>query len=214
MAGLLGGNAGEVAFAITGTALTGRSPLNTRQLLLINMLTDALPAAALAVSAPAGRTSSDRASTGGTVAGWRSAAPTAGRRDHGLGAGPVTGRRRRASTVALVALVATQLGQTLIDSHSPLVLAPPPARWLCSGPRSAPRGQSVVRQHPVGPIGWAQATGSAGAAILAVAAANRLRQYRDSAAEPAMVSASVEHHDDERWLAEHSSERILASSMA
>src|SRR5262249_9105083 len=41
---LLGGNAGEVGFAIIGSALTGRSPLNTRQLLLVNMLTDALPA--------------------------------------------------------------------------------------------------------------------------------------------------------------------------
>ncbi len=49
---LLGGNAGEVAFAIIGSAITGTSPLNTRQLLLVNMLTDALPAAALAVSKP------------------------------------------------------------------------------------------------------------------------------------------------------------------
>lgn len=38
---LLGGNAGEVAFAIIGSAITGTSPLNTRQLLLVNMLTDA-----------------------------------------------------------------------------------------------------------------------------------------------------------------------------
>ena len=45
---LLGGNAGEVAFAIIGSAITGRSPLNARQLLLVNMLTDALPATALA----------------------------------------------------------------------------------------------------------------------------------------------------------------------
>ena len=44
---LLGGNAGEVLFAIIGSAITGRAPLNTRQLLLVNMLTDALPAAAL-----------------------------------------------------------------------------------------------------------------------------------------------------------------------
>ncbi len=46
---LLGGNAGEVIFAIIGSAITGRAPLNARQLLLVNMLTDALPAAALAV---------------------------------------------------------------------------------------------------------------------------------------------------------------------
>ena len=44
---LLGGNAGEVLFAIIGSAITGTSPLNTRQLLLVNMMTDALPAAAL-----------------------------------------------------------------------------------------------------------------------------------------------------------------------
>ena len=43
---LLGGNAGEVAFAIIGAAITGDSPLNTRQLLLVNIFTDALPAAA------------------------------------------------------------------------------------------------------------------------------------------------------------------------
>ncbi len=34
------------------------------------------------------------------------------------------GPARRASTVALVALVGTQLGQTLIDSRSPLVVPP------------------------------------------------------------------------------------------
>ncbi|WP_369803725.1 HAD-IC family P-type ATPase [Mycobacterium sp. NAZ190054] len=42
---LLGGNAGEVAFAVAGSALTGRSPLNARQLLLVNMMTDAPPSA-------------------------------------------------------------------------------------------------------------------------------------------------------------------------
>jgi cation-transporting P-type ATPase I len=52
---LLGGDAGEVAFAVIGTALTDRAPLNARQLLLVNMLTDALPAAALAVRPPTAR---------------------------------------------------------------------------------------------------------------------------------------------------------------
>ena len=47
---LLGGNAGEVMFALLTTLATGRSVLNARQMLLVNMLTDALPAAALAVS--------------------------------------------------------------------------------------------------------------------------------------------------------------------
>jgi len=45
---LVGGNAGEVAFTVLGTAFGGRAPLNTRQLPLVNMLTDMLPALAVA----------------------------------------------------------------------------------------------------------------------------------------------------------------------
>ena len=70
---LLGGNAGEVAFAIIGSAITGNSPLNTRQLLLVNIFTDALPAAALAVSKPSGPVAARRTRprSAGTVAGGR-----------------------------------------------------------------------------------------------------------------------------------------------
>ena len=49
---LVGGNVGEVAFTVIGTALGGRSPLGTRQLLLVNLLTDMFPALAVAVAAP------------------------------------------------------------------------------------------------------------------------------------------------------------------
>ena len=57
---LLGGNLGEVCFALLTTVLTGRSVLNARQMLLVNMLTDALPAAALAVSPQTGTAEVDR----------------------------------------------------------------------------------------------------------------------------------------------------------
>ena len=57
---LLGGNLGEVCFALITTILTGRSVLNARQMLLVNMLTDALPAAALAVSPQTGTADVDR----------------------------------------------------------------------------------------------------------------------------------------------------------
>ena len=57
---LLGGNAGEVAFALITSLATGRSVLNARQMLLVNMLTDALPAAALAVSNQDGTEALDR----------------------------------------------------------------------------------------------------------------------------------------------------------
>jgi cation-transporting P-type ATPase I len=46
---LVGGNAGEVAFMVLGTALSRRAPIGVRQLLLVNMLTDMFPALATAV---------------------------------------------------------------------------------------------------------------------------------------------------------------------
>jgi cation-transporting P-type ATPase I len=47
---LVGGNAGEIGFTVLGTAISGRAPLATRQLLLVNMLTDMLPALAVALA--------------------------------------------------------------------------------------------------------------------------------------------------------------------
>ncbi len=45
---LLGGNLGELSYALAIGGVTGRSPLNARQTLLVNLLTDVLPAAAIA----------------------------------------------------------------------------------------------------------------------------------------------------------------------
>ncbi|EUA56506.1 putative cation transporting ATPase [Mycobacterium xenopi 4042] len=48
---LVGGNVGEVIFTIVGTAFgAGRAPIGTRQLLLVNLLTDMFPALAVAVT--------------------------------------------------------------------------------------------------------------------------------------------------------------------
>ncbi|MEZ4253023.1 MAG: HAD-IC family P-type ATPase [Polyangiales bacterium] len=49
---LVGGNLGEIGFTLAGGVLGGRSPLNPRQLLLVNLLTDALPAMAVALRPP------------------------------------------------------------------------------------------------------------------------------------------------------------------
>jgi cation-transporting ATPase I len=140
---LVGGNAGEVAFTVLGTAFGGRAPLGTRQLLLVNLLTDMFPALAVAVSAP--RTTAAR--PGGPLSGHpleavlaagpqrgfadevrrmvlvRGAATTAGATG-AWAVGRVTGPRRRAGTMGLAALITTQLGQTAWSGrHSPLVLA-------------------------------------------------------------------------------------------
>jgi cation-transporting P-type ATPase I len=174
---LLGGNAGEVAFAIIGSAITGNSPLNTRQLLLVNIFTDALPAAALAVSKPSGPAQTEGrgpderalwqavAIRGATTA----AAATAAWTMAGF-----TGRPQRASTVALVALVSAQLGQTLLDSRTPLVVLTAGGSLAVMGTLiSIPGVSQLLGCTPLGPLAWAQALGSAGVATGAVAVATR-----------------------------------------
>ena len=175
---LLGGNAGEVAFAIIGSAITGTSPLNTRQLLLVNIFTDALPAAALAVSKPSGPA---RAVGRGPDqdALWRAVAirgaTTAAAATGAWAMAGVTGRPARASTVALVALVSAQLGQTLLDSRTPLVVLTAGGSLAVMGTLiSIPGVSQLLGCTPLGPLAWAQALGSAGAATAAVGVANRV----------------------------------------
>lgn len=175
---LLGGNAGEVVFVIAGTALTGRAPLNTRQLLLVNILTDALPAAALAVSPPnaelgyTGR-GPDLAALWRTVAVRGATTATAATAAWALAR--LTGRRRRASTVALAALVATQLGQTLIESRSPLVIGTAVGSLLVLGALiSTPGVSHMLGSTPLGPVGWWQALSTAAVATALAAVAPRL----------------------------------------
>lgn len=177
---LLGGNAGEVAFAVAGTALTGRAPLNTRQLLLVNMLTDALPAAALAVAPPdpgaqSGARGPDQAAL------WRAVgirgATTASAATAAWVVGLATGRRSRASTIALIALVAAQLGQTLIDSRSALVIGTAAGSLVALGVViSTPGVSHLLGNTPLGPVGWAQAL-SCAAVATGIAALVTLRAH-------------------------------------
>jgi cation-transporting P-type ATPase I len=175
---LLGGNAGEVAFSIAGSLITGRSPLNTRQLLIVNMMTDALPAAALAVS-PAVVRDGDNGHGPDHAAIWRTVAvrgaTTAAAATSAWLMSGFTLAPRRASTVALVSLVSTQLGQTLIDSHSPLVVGTAAGSLITLGALiSTPGVSQLLGCTPLGPIGWAQALGTAGVATTAAAVAPRV----------------------------------------
>ncbi len=175
---LLGGNAGEVAFAIIGSAITGNSPLNTRQLLLVNIFTDALPAAALAVSKPSGPVKLEGRGPDQQEL-WRAVAirgaTTAAAATAAWTMAGFTGRPQRASTVALVALVSAQLGQTLLDSHTPLVVLTAGGSLAVMGTLiSIPGVSQLLGCTPLGPLAWAQALGSAGAATAAVAVATRV----------------------------------------
>jgi H+-transporting ATPase len=144
----------------------------------MNMLTDALPAAALAVSRPASSPSPERRGPDQAEL-WRTVGvrgvTTAAAATAAWGLASITGRRRRASTVALVALVATQLGQTLIDSHSPLVVGTAAGTMLAMGTViSTPVVSQLLGGTWLGPAGWAQALTTAGAATAVAAVAPKL----------------------------------------
>jgi magnesium-transporting ATPase (P-type) len=188
---LLGGNAGEVLFAIIGSAITGTSPLNTRQLLLVNMMTDALPAAALAVSKPRGPADpgvrgADQPALWRAVA-IRGATTAAAATGAWVMAG-VTGPPlpQRASTTALVALVGAELGQTLLESHAPLVVLTAVGSLAVMGTLiSIPVVSQLLGCVPLDPVGWAQALGAAGAATVAIAVLNAvLERWGTSDTEP------------------------------
>ncbi|WP_082953217.1 cation-translocating P-type ATPase [Mycobacterium sp. E3251] len=185
---LLGGNLGEVCFALITTVLTGRSVLNARQMLLVNMLTDALPAAALAVSPQTGTADVDRDEAAMWRAiGIRGAATTIGA-TAGWAMASVTGPPRRAATVALVALVGAQLTQTLVDSRAPLVvLTSVGSLGALAVVVSTPGLSQLFGCTPLDPLAWGQG-------LLAAAAASSL-----SAAAPDLLlraSQGVQR----RWL--------------
>ncbi|MGV0732060.1 cation-translocating P-type ATPase [Mycolicibacter sinensis] len=191
--GLLGGNVGEVIFGVVGSALTGSSPLNNRQLLLMNMLTDALPATSVAVSTPAGpagrvvhgideRKLMRAVAVRGAITGAAASAAWAMARLSALPGAP-----QRAATVALITLVTTELAQTLVDSHAPLVLLTAAGSFVTFAAMiSIPGISQLLGCAPVGPLGWSRALGATGAAVLAIAAAPRLLPAgrEDSTAQP------------------------------
>ncbi|SCG79346.1 ATPase, P-type (transporting), HAD superfamily, subfamily IC [Micromonospora echinaurantiaca] len=181
---LVGGNLGEIAFSVLSAAATGRSALTGRQLLLVNLLTDLAPALAIAIRPPGAdhadgllREGPDR-SLGETLTreiGLRAAATTLGA-TAGWTLARYTGRRRRAGTVALVSLVGTQLGQTVLaGGTSPAVLASTAASLgVLVGVVQTPGVSQFFGCTPLGPVGWTIATGSALGATVANGALTRL----------------------------------------
>lgn len=131
---LVGGNLGEIAFTMAGGVPTGRSPLNARQLLLVNLLTDSLPALAIAVRPP-----SDDSSEAILRAGPETSLGQELERDmmlRGLVTATAAGLARwlsqragaedaESSTVGLLTLTSTQLGQTFVSGgrSAPVIAA-------------------------------------------------------------------------------------------
>ncbi|MEU6346904.1 cation-translocating P-type ATPase [Streptomyces sp. NPDC046977] len=133
---LIGGNAGEIGFSLFGTLLGGDSPLSTRQLLLVNLLTDMFPAMAVAVTPQEGDREPGAARVGTAPVGLATLGTPLLRQIRRRGivtalgaiaawlAGTVTpGSPRRTSTMALCGVVGAQLTQTATGRlHSPLVM--------------------------------------------------------------------------------------------
>jgi len=188
---LLGGNAGEVGFTLAGTALAGRAPIGTRQFLLVNMLTDLAPSMAIALAAtptdPAQRRNlltdevpslgapllRDIAIRGATTGAGALMAFQIGR---------LTGTHRRAATIALAALVGTQLGQTLlIGARNPLVLATGlGSAALLAGLIQTPGISQFFGCTPLGPLAWTTVLASSTAATMIAAVAPRLLPTPDA----------------------------------
>ena len=171
---LIGGNIGEVAFTLAATGISGASPLATRQLLLVNLLTDLLPAMTIALRPPTERSpeailhEGPDASLGSALVRQIAvrAVATGGGATGAWILARATGSRRRAGTVALGALVGTQLGQTMVlGGSSPVVLA----SALVSGAVlvvivQTPGVSQFFGCTPLGPLGWGIVAGTAAAA--------------------------------------------------
>ncbi|WP_020116243.1 cation-translocating P-type ATPase [Streptomyces canus] len=172
---LIGGNAGEVGFGILGTLLSGAAPLSTRQMLLVNLFTDLFPAMAVAVTPTEKPTEAGDEPSVDTVLG---AALTRQIRDRAittcLGAtvawliGRFTpGTARRSTTMALCAVVGTQLAQTLADRReSPLVrVTSLGSAAVLFAVVETPGVSQLLGCTPLGPMAWAGVGAAIGLAV-------------------------------------------------
>lgn len=177
---LAGGNLGEIGFMVTGSAIDGRAPLNARQLLLVNLLTDTAPALAIAVRQPSRPTPEQLVREGPEASldtllrdiAIRATVTSTGATGAWLVA-RATGTRARASTVGMTAVVGTQLGQTiLVGGRDPVVLAAGlGSAALMAAIVQTPGVSQAFGCRPLGPIGWtvsttASAAATGGAALL------------------------------------------------
>lgn len=202
---LIGGNAGEVGFGLLGTLLSGAAPLSTRQMLLVNLFTDLFPAMAVAVTPkePEGTEAEhgDGDTEGGEPAPGGPEAPeplgtsllgaplirkirhralttTLGATSAWLFGRFTPGTARRSTTMALCAVVGTQLAQTLADRRgSPLV------RVTALGSAAVlfvlvetPGLSNLFGCTPLGPIAWTGVAASIALAVVGQRALPRLER--------------------------------------
>jgi len=167
---LVGGNIGEIGYTLLGTLLSGSSPLSARQLLLVNLLTDLVPALTVALRSPPPETAGSLLAEGPDISLGSALTEEIAVRAVATGlaaggawaVGRMTGTAARARTVGLAALVGTEIGQTLlVGGRSPAVAA---GSVLSLGILVAVVQTPGVSQFfgcvPIGPVGWGVASTS------------------------------------------------------
>jgi magnesium-transporting ATPase (P-type) len=176
---LLGGNVGEVALGVGASLMGFGSPLNAAQILIVNMITDALPSLAVVLQRPHHRNLAGLAREG------LSALDKGLRRDvfrRGVATGLPSlaafllmqgmGRQVEAGSVAFTSVVATQLAQTLEVGRvegllSPQVLgAVAGSLGVLFGTVSFPPLRSVLGLQPLSLFGWSAIAAASGSAVL------------------------------------------------
>jgi magnesium-transporting ATPase (P-type) len=194
---LLGGNAGELGLVVGASLMGFGTPLTTPQILLVNLITDALPCLAVVLQRPQHRNLARLAREG------LSALDTGLRRDvfrRGVATGVPSlaayvlmralAGPAQANTVAFTSVVATQLAQTLEVGRVEGTLSPPVIKAVAG---SAGLLVSAVTLPPLRnlfglltptPIGWGVVGGSAAAAVLISQMITSLDTFRPAAALP------------------------------
>jgi len=190
---LIGGNLGEVLFTLAGALAGKRSPLNARQLLLLNLVSDTAPALALALRPPQ-RSAQDlltqgpETSLGGSLKADIAlrAGITAGTATLAWAAARLSGKRgASAGTVALLGLTGVQLAQTLLAGRGSRVV-----NWTTVGTLAGlvaavqtPGVSRLFGSRPQGPLGLLQAAAATAAGTAAYTVLPRLdrlwRRQRD-----------------------------------
>lgn len=220
---LLGGNLGELGFAVLVGGVSGRPPLNARQTLLVNLLTDMLPAMAVASRPPRGVTPEGLLDAGPDTALGGAltrdvitrAVVTGSSATAAWIAARVTGRRAHADTVGLVTLVGTQLGQTLLASGGdPRVVAASIGSMAALGVAvQVPGVNRFFGCRALGPLGWSiacAATVAGTAAAAAAPAVARALPFGSGGGEARYDDAAEEPLDrEERELRENQRQELL-----
>jgi calcium-translocating P-type ATPase len=173
VANLLGHNYGEIGVIAGASLLTGTTPLTARQLLLVNLFTDTVPALTIAMRPPPnldpaallaegpdrsfGPALTEAIAVRGIATGLAGTA--------GYLAARLTGTLERARTVTLLSIVGAQLGQTaLLRPKDPVVLGAAAASGVVLvGIVETPGLSQLFGCRPLGPVGL----GIAGAAATA-----------------------------------------------